>query len=117
MAASAAYLRQAGLFIRTIYIGGGTPTTLTAPQLERLLTQVEQCFDLSRLTEYTVEAGRPDTITADKLAVLKAHPTLTECRSTLSPWRTPCWKPWGAAIRQRTFWTPTPSSGNRGSPW
>ena len=73
MAASAAYLRQAGLFIRTIYIGGGTPTTLTAPQLERLLTQVEQCFDLSRLTEYTVEAGRPDTITADKLAVLKAH--------------------------------------------
>ena len=73
MAASAAYLRQAGLFIRTIYIGGGPPTTRTAPQLERLLTQVEQCFDLSRLTEYTVEAGRPDTITADKLAVLKAH--------------------------------------------
>ena len=59
--------------IRTIYIGGGTPTTLTAPQLERLLTQVETCFDLSRLTEYTVEAGRPDTITADKMAVLMAH--------------------------------------------
>lgn len=73
MAASAEYLRQAGLYIRTIYIGGGTPTTLTAPQLERLLTQVETCFDLSRLTEYTVEAGRPDTITADKMAVLMAH--------------------------------------------
>ena len=66
-------LREHGLHISTAYMGGGTPTTLTAPQLERLLTQVEQCFDLSRLTEYTVEAGRPDTITADKLAVLKAH--------------------------------------------
>ena len=43
------------------------------PQLERLLTQVEQCFDLSRLTEYTVEAGRPDTITDDKLRTLRAH--------------------------------------------
>lgn len=73
MAASARSLREAGLSIRTIYIGGGTPTTLTAAQLDRLLTQVERCFDLSRLTEYTVEAGRPDTITAEKMAVLKAH--------------------------------------------
>ena len=45
----------------------------TAQGLDRLLTQVEACFDLSRLTEYTVEAGRPDTITPEKLAVLAAH--------------------------------------------
>ena len=70
---TAALLRTSGRRVRTVYIGGGTPTTLTAPQLERLLTQVETCFDLSRLTEYTVEAGRPDTITADKMAVLMAH--------------------------------------------
>ena len=73
IAAAGAAVRRGGRRIKSVYIGGGTPTTLTAPQLERLLTQVEQCFDLSRLTEYTVEAGRPDTITADKLAVLKAH--------------------------------------------
>lgn len=73
MAACAPLLKEAGLCLRTIYIGGGTPTTLSAPQLDRLLTQVEACFDLSRLTEYTVEAGRPDTITPEKLAVLAAH--------------------------------------------
>ena len=66
-------LREAGLFPRTLYIGGGTPTTLSAPQLDRLLTGLETHFDLSRLTEYTVEAGRPDTITADKLAALARH--------------------------------------------
>ena len=71
--AAAPLLREAGLSLRTIYIGGGTPTTLSAGQLDRLLTQVEKSFDLSRLTEYTVEAGRPDTITAEKLAVLAAH--------------------------------------------
>ena len=70
---AAPLLREAGLSLRTIYIGGGTPTTLSAGQLDRLLTQVEKSFDLSRLTEYTVEAGRPDTITAEKLAVLAAH--------------------------------------------
>lgn len=71
--ACAKYLEQAGLFLRTIYIGGGTPTTLTAAQLDRLLTQVETTFDLYHLTEYTVEAGRPDTITGEKMAVLAAH--------------------------------------------
>ena len=73
IAACGPLLREAELYLRTIYIGGGTPTTLSAPQLDRLLTQVETCFDLSRLTEYTVEAGRPDTITAEKLAVLARH--------------------------------------------
>ena len=57
----------------SIYIGGGTPTSLEAPELDRLLSVVAECFDLSKLLEYTVEAGRPDSITADKLKVLKKH--------------------------------------------
>jgi len=64
-------LARAGRRVRTLYIGGGTPTTLSPEQLERLMGQVSRSFDLSRCTEYTVEAGRPDTITAEKLAVLK----------------------------------------------
>ena len=56
-----------------LYIGGGTPTTLTAEMLENLLSHLSATFDFSGLREYTVEAGRPDTITAEKLAVLKAN--------------------------------------------
>ena len=59
--------------IRSLYIGGGTPTSLNENQLERLLSHVEQSFDLSQIEEYTVEAGRPDTITAEKLRIMKAH--------------------------------------------
>ena len=66
------YLPQAGAKVRTIYIGGGTPTTLTAPQLEHLISHLREKLDLSRLAEFTVEAGRPDTITADKMKVLHA---------------------------------------------
>ena len=54
-----------------VYLGGGTPTTLSAEQLESLCARLETAFDLSAVREYTVEAGRPDTITAKKLAVLK----------------------------------------------
>ena len=50
-----------------VYIGGGTPTSLSASQLERLLSFVDERFDRSGLLEYTVEAGRPDTITEEKL--------------------------------------------------
>lgn len=60
--------------LNTIYIGGGTPTTLKPEQLERLLCAVEERFDFSYLLEYTVEAGRPDSITPEKLRVLRAHP-------------------------------------------
>ncbi len=60
-----------GLHVKTIYIGGGTPTTLTAEQLERLLGTVYSRMDIATLEEYTLEAGRPDTISADKLAVAK----------------------------------------------
>lgn len=71
--AAAAALDRAGLKLRTIYVGGGTPTTLSAEQLDALLGRVRSAFDLSRLTEFTVEAGRPDTITPEKMAVLKAQ--------------------------------------------
>lgn len=60
-----------GLRVRTVYIGGGTPTTLTVSQLEQLLGTVAECTDVTKLEEYTFEAGRPDTIDADKLAVAK----------------------------------------------
>ncbi len=71
--AVAELLPRAGEAVRTIYFGGGTPTTLTADQLDHLMGRLERKLDLSRLTEYTVEAGRPDTITPDKLAVIAAH--------------------------------------------
>lgn len=65
--------RELGLRVRAFYMGGGTPTTLTAEQMDRLLSTLEQSFDLSACGEYTVEAGRPDTVTPEKLTVLKAH--------------------------------------------
>jgi len=58
----------------TVYIGGGTPTTLDEAQLERLLVTVEALFDLSTIKEFTVEAGRADSITREKLRVLAKHP-------------------------------------------
>lgn len=64
--------RRLGLRLETVYFGGGTPTTLSAEQLTTLLRAVEENFDLSTLREYTVEAGRPDTVTADKLAAIRA---------------------------------------------
>ncbi len=64
--------KSMGLRLETVYFGGGTPTTLTAEQLTAVLKAVEESFDLSALREYTVEAGRPDTVTAKKLAALRA---------------------------------------------
>lgn len=57
----------------SIYIGGGTPTSVSAKQLDRLLSMIKRYFDMSYVREFTVEAGRPDSITEDKLAVLKRH--------------------------------------------
>lgn len=59
--------------LNTIYIGGGTPTTLTPDQLDRLIGKLERSFDLSQVLEFTVEAGRPDSITEEKLQVLRNH--------------------------------------------
>lgn len=63
-----------GRKLDTVYLGGGTPTTLEPEQMDRLLSAVEKHFDLSGVKEYTVEAGRPDSITREKLMVLKRHP-------------------------------------------
>ena len=68
-----AQAEQAGLKLCSIYIGGGTPTSLSADQLRQLMGTVRQCFDLSRVVEYTVEAGRPDCTDAEKLAVIKEY--------------------------------------------
>ncbi|MBQ5883725.1 MAG: coproporphyrinogen dehydrogenase HemZ [Clostridia bacterium] len=65
--------KQNGLYLKSIYWGGGTPTTLTSEQLDKILTVIEENFDLSNCIEYTVEAGRPDTITKEKLDTLKKH--------------------------------------------
>ena len=62
-----------GLNLKTVYIGGGTPTALSADGLRKLMGTVAECFDLSKLEEYTVEAGRPDCTDAEKLAVLKDY--------------------------------------------
>ncbi len=59
--------------LNTVYIGGGTPTTLTVDQLDRLLTLLEERFDYGKVLEVTVEAGRPDSITEEKLLALKRH--------------------------------------------
>lgn len=66
-------LREAGLKVDAIYIGGGTPTALTAEQLEGLLSQLGKILHTHNISEFTVEAGRPDTITKEKLQVLKAN--------------------------------------------
>lgn len=59
--------------LTSIYMGGGTPTTLTAKQLEEVLTHIRQCFPTDDQYEFTVEAGRPDSITREKLAVLRKY--------------------------------------------
>ena len=59
--------------LNTIYIGGGTPTTLTAGRLERLLCCIDENFSREHLLEYTVEAGRPDSITREKLEAIRRH--------------------------------------------
>ena len=71
LAATGAMLADAGLRVRTVYFGGGTPTTLSAPQLDRLMGELADHIDLSGCTEYTVEAGRPDTVTQERLEALK----------------------------------------------
>ncbi len=68
-----ALLRKSGRRLRTIYIGGGTPSTLSTPQLERLMDAISGAFDLSRCLEFTVEGGRPDTLDETKLRSIRDH--------------------------------------------
>lgn len=62
--------KECGLKLCTVYIGGGTPTTLSAEQLQKIMQTVNGSFDKKHLAEFTVEAGRPDTITEEKLRVI-----------------------------------------------
>jgi len=64
--------RSLSLRLETVYIGGGTPTTLDAQDLSRVIGAVYDCFDMSHVREFTVEAGRPDTIIEDKLRAIIA---------------------------------------------
>ena len=66
-------LAQSGRTVRTVYIGGGTPTTLTSGQMAGLLDAIHDSFDLSRCLEFTVEGGRPDTLDAEKLRTIRNH--------------------------------------------
>lgn len=65
--------RMKGRTLDTVYIGGGTPTSLSAHHLDVLIQRLYDTFDFSTVKEFTVEAGRPDSITEDKLKILKAH--------------------------------------------
>ena len=73
MALTGKLLANSGKTVRTIYIGGGTPTTLSTPQMARLLDSIRDSFDLSRCLEFTVEGGRPDTLDAEKLQTIARH--------------------------------------------
>ena len=64
---TAQILRDLGLYADNIYIGGGTPTTLSAEDIRRVCDRLHEGFDFSRIREFTLEAGRPDTITREKL--------------------------------------------------
>ena len=67
-----ALLARSGWHIRSLYMGGGTPTTLSTPQMARLLDAIRGSFDLSRCLEFTVEGGRPDTLDLEKLKAIRA---------------------------------------------
>ena len=73
IAYTAKLTEKAGLTVVSVYIGGGTPTALTAQQLQRLLAEIRNDFDLSKCEEFTVEAGRPDTIDRAKLDVMACN--------------------------------------------
>ena len=66
-------LESSGKTIRSIYIGGGTPTTLSSNQMADLLDAIHGSFDLRRCLEFTVEGGRPDTLDAEKLRTIRQH--------------------------------------------
>ena len=68
-----ATIERLGLRVRTVYIGGGTPTILDADQLRDLLSFIASMTDVSALDEYTLEAGRPDTITEEKFQIAKEY--------------------------------------------
>ena len=73
IAYTADIIKQNGNILESVYIGGGTPTTLSANMLSELFDAININFDLSAVKEFTVEAGRPDTVTKDKLKTIKNY--------------------------------------------
>ncbi len=73
MALTGQLMANSGKHVRTVYIGGGTPTTLSAAQMADLLRSIKDSFDLSRCVEFTVEGGRPDTLDAEKLRTIRQN--------------------------------------------
>jgi len=70
---TAKLMRDSGKHLRTLYIGGGTPSTLSTPQMIHLLDTLRESFDFSRCIEFTVEGGRPDTLDLEKLRAIREH--------------------------------------------
>ena len=71
--ATAEIVQSFGYKTETVYFGGGTPTTLPPEILDRVIKKVKECFDISSLKEFTVEAGRPDTFSDEMLSVLREN--------------------------------------------
>ena len=85
--AVAAVVKEADCRIVSVYVGGGTPTTLSAEQLDRLLSHMRQSFDLRHMRELTVEAGRPDTGSAGSASIPRPRPTRSSPPSAATtPW-------------------------------
>lgn len=66
-------LKELGFFVQNIYIGGGTPTTLSCENLEKIFIALNENIDFEKLEEFTLEAGRPDTITKEKMEAAKKY--------------------------------------------
>lgn len=80
-------LQRQGVWVDTLYIGGGTPTVLSENQLDTLMKAIEKYFDIRCLREYTLEAGRPETINTEKLEIAKYHGVERVCLNpqTMNP--------------------------------
>lgn len=70
---TARLMKESGMHLLTLYIGGGTPSILSTPQMIHLLDTLRESFDFSRCIEFTVEGGRPDTLDPEKLRAIRAH--------------------------------------------
>ena len=70
---TARLMKESGKHLLTLYIGGGTPSILSTPQMIHLLDTLRKSFDFSRCIEFTVEGGRPDTLDLEKLRAIRTH--------------------------------------------
>ncbi len=77
-------VKRLGLHVKTVYVGGGTPTILSVPQMEMLLSTVTKNIDPASLEEFTYESGRPDTITAEKMTTARKFGVTRVCVNSQS---------------------------------